>query len=169
MSVDINGKKIKRGDVLIGFTSDGLHTNGYSLARKVLFPKYKLNVKPKGLKNSIGKELLKVHKSYLSLIKLLKSKIDVKGFSHITGGGIVGNTKRILPNGRQLNIDWHAWELPKIFQIIQDAGKITDEEMRSVFNLGIGLVAVVSKSDVKKVEKLSLILKEKAIIIGEVI
>lgn len=165
----INGKKIKKGNVLIGFPSNGLHTNGYSLARKVLFPKFKLNAKPAGLKNSIGKELLKVHKSYLPLIKLLKSKIDVKGFSHITGGGIVGNTKRILPGGRKLKINWNAWKLPKIFQLIQDAGKITDKEMRSVFNLGIGLVAVVSRADVKKVENLSLTLKEKAIIIGEVI
>ena len=165
----INGKKIKKGNVLIGFPSNGLHTNGYSLARKILLSKYSLGDKPAGFTKSIGTELLKVHKSYLRLITLLKTKIDVKGFSHITGGGIIGNTKRILPKGRSLKIDWNAWKLPVIFKLIQETGKVSDEEMRSVFNIGIGLIAVVDKKDVSKVIKIAKTIKEKAIVIGEVI
>lgn len=165
----INGKKIKKGNVLIGFPSNGLHTNGYSLARKILFTKYNFDDKPAGFSDSVGAELLRVHKSYLSLIKILKAKINIKGFSHITGGGIVGNTKRILPEGLKLKIDWNAWELPAVFRLIQETGNVADEEMRSVFNLGIGLIAVTSKKDVGKVLMLSGPVKEKAIVIGEVI
>ncbi len=165
----INGKKIKKGDVLIGFPSNGLHTNGYSLARKILFPKYNLDDKPAGFSDSIGSELLRVHKSYLSLIRILRLEINVKGFSHITGGGIIGNTKRILPEDLKLKIDWNAWELPGIFRLIQETGNIADEEMRAVFNLGIGLIAVTSKKDVEKVLKVSKSVNEKAIVIGEVI
>lgn len=165
----INGKKIKKGDVLIGFTSNGLHTNGYSLARKILFSKYNLNDKPAGFAETIGEELLRVHRSYMSLIKILKSKINVKGFSHITGGGIIGNTKRILPEGLKLNIDWNAWELPAIFRLIQETGNVVDEEMRSVFNLGVGLIAVISKKDTEKILKITEAVKEKAFVIGEVI
>lgn len=165
----INGKKIRKGDVLIGFPSNGLHTNGYSLARKILFSKYKPSDKPKGFTKPVGGELLRVHKSYLELIKLIKTKVDVKGFSHITGGGIIGNTKRILPKGRGLKIDWDAWKLPKIFKLIRDTGNVPDEEMRSVFNLGIGLVTVVAPKDVDKVFKIAKAAKEKAVVIGEVI
>jgi len=165
----INGKKIRKGDVLIGFPSNGLHTNGYSLARKILLSKYSLKDKPAGFSRSIGSELLKVHKPYLNLIKKIKTKIDVKGFSHITGGGIIGNTKRILPKGRSLKIEWDSWKLPKIFSLIQETGNIPDEEMRSVFNLGVGLVAVVSPKDVVKIIKISKTIKEKAIVIGKVI
>ena len=109
-----------------------------------------------------------VHRSYLQLIKKIKKKSKIKGLSHITGGGIIGNTKRILPKGLRLNIDWNSWKIPPIFKLIQETGNISDEEMRAVFNLGIGLVAVVSKKETEKVFKISNSLKEKAIIIGEV-
>ena len=165
----INGKKIKRGDVLIGFTSNGLHTNGYSLARKVLLEKYSLGDIPAGFKKSIGIELLSIHKSYLPLIKKIKRIAIVKGLSHVTGGGIIGNTKRILPKGLRLNIDWNSWQLPKIFKLIQETGNVSDEEMRSVFNLGIGMIAIVSKRQIDKILKVSNSFKEKAIVIGEVI
>ncbi|MGA8264020.1 MAG: phosphoribosylformylglycinamidine cyclo-ligase [Ignavibacteriaceae bacterium] len=165
----INGNKIKRGDVLIGFPSNGLHTNGYSLARKVLLPKYSLGDVPAGFERSVGSELLQVHKSYLQLIKKLKKKTKIKGLSHVTGGGIIGNTKRILPKGLRLNIDWNSWKIPAIFNLIQETGNVPDEEMRSVFNLGIGLVAVVSKKETEEVFKISNSLNEKAIVIGEVI
>ena len=165
----INGKKIKKGDVLIGFTSNGLHTNGYSLARKVLLEKYSLGDIPAGFKKSIGIELLSIHKSYLPLIKKIKRIAIVKGLSHVTGGGIIGNTKRILPKGLRLNIDWNSWQLPKIFKLIQETGNVSDEEMRSVFNLGIGMIAIVSKRQIDKILKVSNSFKEKAIVIGEVI
>jgi phosphoribosylformylglycinamidine cyclo-ligase len=164
----INGENIIPGDVLIGIPSSGMHTNGYSLARKVIFDKYKITDKVSSLKNTIGKELLSVHRSYLQLIKTIKNKIEVKGMSHITGGGIVGNTKRILPKELKLKIDWNKWEAPAIFKLIQEAGEISDEEMREVFNMGIGLIFVVSKADVETTLNSANELNEKTIVMGEV-
>lgn len=164
----INGKNIAKGDVLLGFASTGLHTNGYSLARKILLEKYTLADKFDGVELSLGEELLKVHKSYLKLIFHLKENLNIKGFSHITGGGIVGNTKRILRDGLSLKINWDAWELPGIFKLIQSTGNITDEEMRRVFNIGIGLIAVVDKNDVQSAIKLANDLNENPVILGEV-
>jgi phosphoribosylformylglycinamidine cyclo-ligase len=165
----INGKNISKGNVLLGFPSNGLHTNGYSLARKILLDKYKLTDKFEGVELPIGEELLKVHKSYLKLILHLKENIDIKGFSHITGGGIVGNTKRILREGFALKINWDAWELPGIFKLIQSTGNIADDEMRRVFNLGIGLIAVIDKNDVQAAVKLSNEVNENPVVLGEVI
>ena len=165
----INGKKTKRGDVLIGFSSNGLHTNGYSLTRKVLLEKYKMTDKIDLLGMTLGEELLKVHKPYLKLIKQLLKKVKIKGFSHVTGGGIVGNTIRIVPKGLQLKINWDVWQIPPIFKLIKEIGKISDEEMRKVFNLGIGLVAIVSKNKMNDCLGIAKSLKEKAIVIGEVV
>ncbi len=165
----IDGKGIKKGDVLVGFPSNGLHTNGYSLARKVLLSKYKLNTVPKGFKHTLGMELLRVHKSYLKLINYLTDNVSVKGFSHITGGGIIGNTMRLIPKELSLNIYWDNWKRPKIFQLIQSAGNIDEEEMRQVFNLGIGLIAVASARNKNKILELSKKFGEEALIIGEVI
>jgi len=164
----IKGDKITSGDVLIGVPSTGLHTNGYSLARKVLLEKYKLKERIPSLRKTLGEELLSVHRSYLKLIKALKSKIEVKGLSHITGGGIIGNTKRILPKSLTLNIDWSSWDVPSIFRLIQTTGEINDDEMREVFNLGLGLLIIVSKNQVSKTLKLANELNEQALIIGEV-
>jgi phosphoribosylformylglycinamidine cyclo-ligase len=141
----ITGDRIKKGDKLIGFKSSGLHTNGYSLARKVLFSKYDVHDKPEELENTVGEELLHIHKSYLSLITALKQIDGVNGFSHITGGGIEGNTKRILPEGCKLSVNWNNWERPAIFNLIQSIGNVPEEDMRASFNLGIGLIAVVSE------------------------
>lgn len=164
----IDGSKVKKGDVLIGYPSNGLHTNGYSLARKVLFEKYSVNDKPAGLNNSIGNELLSIHKSYLKLIGSLKEKFSIKAFSHITGGGIIGNTKRVVPKNLKIKIDWDAWDVPPIFKLIQNTGNISDEEMRHVFNIGIGLIAVVDKNDVSKVLDLSNQINEKGVVLGEI-
>ncbi|HEY6906152.1 MAG TPA: phosphoribosylformylglycinamidine cyclo-ligase [Ignavibacteriaceae bacterium] len=165
----INGNNIKKGDVLIGFPSNGLHTNGYSLARKVLLQKFRINNRIDELGSTLGDELLRIHKSYLKLITHLVGNMKVKGFSHITGGGIVGNTNRILPEGLKLNIEWDKWELPAIFKLIQQTGKISFDEMRNVFNLGIGLIAVVSPDDENKISSLSNEINEHPVTIGEVI
>ena len=165
----IDGRNVKAGDILIGFTSNGLHTNGYSLARKVLLEKYSVKDKVNTLKETLGEELLKVHKSYLGLIKELKEKISIHAFSHITGGGIVGNTKRVIPKGLNLRTSWNSWEVPSIFRLIQNTGSIADDEMRVVFNMGIGLIAIVDKSDVDSLLKISEASGEKGIIVGEVI
>ncbi len=165
----INGKNIEKGDVLLGFSSNGLHTNGYSLARKILLEKHSLSEKVEGLELPLGDELLRIHKSYLKLILQLKENLQVKGFSHITGGGIIGNTKRILPDGFSLKIEWNAWEVPALFRFIQTEGKISDDEMRKVFNIGIGLIAVVDRNDVEKAFEISKQSNETPIIIGEIV
>lgn len=164
----IDGKKIAKGDVLIGFRSNGLHTNGYSLARKVL-KIFSFDQKFDELDLSLGNELLRVHKSYLNLISHLKKDVEIHGLSHITGGGIIGNTKRIIPEGLSLKINWDAWEVPNLFKLIQKTGKISDEEMKEVFNIGIGLIAVVSISEIDKVIETANTLGETAILLGEVI
>jgi len=165
----LNGSKVKKDDVLIGFPSTGLHTNGYSLARKVLFEKYNVNDKPEGLNQSIGEELLSVHRSYLKLIQIIIEKIDVHAFSHITGGGILGNTMRVVPKGLSLEVDWNAWEMPPIFKLIKETGNISDEEMRKAFNIGIGMIAIVEKNDIGKIKSIAEELNEECFVIGKVI
>ncbi|MDR9365184.1 MAG: phosphoribosylformylglycinamidine cyclo-ligase [Balneolaceae bacterium] len=164
----ITGKKIQKGDLLIGFKSSGLHTNGYSLARKVLFSEYDVNDQPEELDRTVGNELLQVHKSYLNVISELKEVDGVHGFSHITGGGIVGNTKRILPDGLKLDLDWKSWKRPAIFDLIQKRGNVPEDDMRATFNLGIGLITVISPSKVDEVEKMCSELGEEIYKIGSV-
>ncbi|HOJ50842.1 MAG TPA: phosphoribosylformylglycinamidine cyclo-ligase [Spirochaetota bacterium] len=162
----IDGSKIKKGDVLVGLKSTGLHTNGYSLARKVLLGKYTVDTYIKELGQTIGEALLAVHKSYLKQIELLKENIDIKGISHITGGGIEGNTKRLLKENFILSIDWGAWDRPAIFNFIQKEGNIEEEEMRRVFNLGIGIIFIIDRDDLNKV--LNILKNEEPLVIGEI-
>lgn len=164
----IDKKNVKPGDVLIGLASSGLHTNGYSLARKVLLRKYKLSAYIPELKNKLGSELLKVHRSYLSAIQKVTSKYKVHSISHITGGGIMGNTKRVVPKNLKIKIDWNAWKPNPIFGLIQRTGRITDNEMRKVFNMGIGLIFIVSKKDAKAITEQLRKHKIKNYIIGEI-
>jgi len=165
----IDGKNVARENVLIGFSSNGLHTNGYSLARKVLLEKFSVNDKPDLLNQTLGEELLSVHKSYLKLITELKEKVTINAFSHITGGGIIGNTKRVVPKDLQIKMDWNSWEMLPIFKLIQEVGKITDDEMRHVFNIGIGLIAIVNPSEVNKALETAASLGEKGIVVGEIV
>lgn len=144
----IEGSSISESDVLIGLKSNGLHTNGYSLARSVLFKKYKVDTYIDDLGSTIGEELLKVHKSYLNPIERLKDHVNVRGLSHITGGGLVKNTMRIIPEGLKLDIDWKSWQELPIFSLIRSAGNVPEEDMRQTFNLGIGLVVIVSSHEV---------------------
>jgi phosphoribosylformylglycinamidine cyclo-ligase len=164
----IDKKNVRNGDVMIGLPSNGLHTNGYSLARNVLLKKYKLNQRIPELKNTLAGELLKVHKSYLNVIQKLTAKYKIHSVSHITGGGILGNTKRVVPKGLNINIDWSMWKPGPIFKLIQDAGNISDEEMRKVFNMGIGLILIVSRHDVMSIRRDLARLKEKYYIIGNI-
>ncbi len=165
----ITGSEIKKGDLLIGFKSSGLHTNGYSLARKVLFSQFDVHDSPKELEGTVGEELLQIHKSYLSLITELKEIKGVNGFSHITGGGIEGNTNRILPEGLNLSVDWNSWPRPPIFDLIQKIGNVPEEDMRATFNLGIGLIAVCSKNSLSKVKKAASKIGEEALEIGKIV
>lgn len=165
----VNGKGIKRGDILIGLPSTGLHTNGYSLARKVLIPKIPLKKKFAELNGTLGNALLAVHRSYLKPIQALTGKNLVKGMSHITGGGIVGNTMRIIPKGLKLRIDWLAWQRPFIYDLIQSIGDVPEYDMTRTFNLGVGLIFVVEKGNVDKAIQILNGMKEKPVVIGEVI
>lgn len=165
----INGAEIQSGDVLLGFRSSGLHTNGYSLARKVLFSRYEITEYVGDLGCTIGDELLKVHRSYLPLISELKAMKGVNGFSHITGGGIVGNTKRILPEGLKLEIDWKSWKRPPVYDLIQKTGNVPEEDMQATFNLGIGLIAAVSEDELDSISKKAGELGEEVFEVGRVV
>ncbi len=142
----ITGSHIKKSDVLLGLASNGLHTNGYSLARKVLLKDHDVHSHIDELGNTIGEELLRVHMSYLDIIQLSLSSFPVSGISHITGGGILGNTKRILSDSLDLSVDWTAWQVPPIFSLIQEWGNVPVDDMRSAFNMGIGLVMIVPEA-----------------------
>lgn len=165
----INGKGIKKGDVLIGLPSTGLHTNGYSLARHVLIPKYSLKKRFAELDGTLGDALLAVHRSYLAPIKALTAKGLVKGMSHITGGGIIGNTMRIIPKGLSLKIDWFAWQRPFIYDLIQSVGQVPEYDMTRTFNLGIGLIVVVDKKNADRVVSVLKKLKEQPVVMGTVV
>jgi phosphoribosylformylglycinamidine cyclo-ligase len=162
---------VKKGDVLIGLPSTGLHTNGYSLARRVLLNKFELDVHLDELGKTLGDALLAVHRSYQhSIHPLLKSSISkyIHGLSHITGGGIEGNTLRVVPGGLTLNVDWNAWERPAIFNLIQRVGKVPEEDMRRTFNLGVGLILLVDQKGVETVVSALKRKKEKPFIMGEI-
>ncbi|OGV97272.1 MAG: phosphoribosylformylglycinamidine cyclo-ligase [Nitrospinae bacterium RIFCSPLOWO2_02_39_17] len=149
----IIGDKIKKGDILIGIASSGLHTNGYSLARKVLFTHKGYTVKTHidELGMTLGEALLKPHRNYSKIIHSLMdgSKIEIKGIAHITGGGFIDNIPRILPDNCTAVIKKGSWEILPIFKIIQREGNVPDEDMFRTLNMGIGLVIVVSGKDVE--------------------
>lgn len=163
----INGSTIEEGDVMIGLPSTGLHTNGYSLARKVF--EGRMNERFDELEGTVGEELLKVHRSYLPVIKPLLETGDVRGMSHVTGGGLMGNTMRIVPDGLALSVDWTSWpELP-IFDLIRRVGSVPEQDMRRTFNLGLGLVMIVRKDRVDHLMGYLKSKEENAYIIGEVV
>ncbi|MFM8771241.1 MAG: phosphoribosylformylglycinamidine cyclo-ligase [Candidatus Kapaibacterium sp.] len=147
----LNGSRVVVDDVLIGLPSTGLHTNGFSLARAALFPTYRVDQYVDALGTTVGEALLAVHRSYLRVMEPLLDAGLLSGLSHITGGGIVGNTSRILQAGQALNIQWGSWITPEIFRLIQYAGNIADDEMRHVFNLGVGMIMVVHPDNVDEV------------------
>lgn len=143
----IDGGRIKPGNVILGLASNGLHTNGYSLARKILLEKMRLNLgrKVEGLKQSLGAELLRTHKNYQPLLAKLPPG-TVHGIAHITGGGLIDNLPRVLPKDCDAVIDTKSWRVPSIFEIIERNGKVAREEMYQVFNMGIGMVVVVPEA-----------------------
>jgi phosphoribosylformylglycinamidine cyclo-ligase len=165
----IDGKNIKKTDVLIGLPSSGLHTNGYSLARKVILSQFKVSDYIEELSCTAGEELLKVHLSYLNIIQLAIKNFQINGISHVTGGGIEGNTKRILSDTLDLSVDWSGWEQPPIFSLIENLGGVPVTDMRKTFNLGIGLVFIVPKDSAQSFYDYLLKNNQKAYFIGEVV
>ncbi|HEX4706801.1 MAG TPA: phosphoribosylformylglycinamidine cyclo-ligase [Candidatus Udaeobacter sp.] len=151
----IDGRKIEPSDAILGLRSNGLHTNGYSLARKILFDKMRLEVTSRlpGLNRIVGAELLRVHKNYQPLLAKVPRAM-IKGLAHITGGGLIDNVPRILPSNCDAVIETRSWRVPRIFQILQQNGKIDPREMYQVFNMGIGLVAIVAESNARRVMSL---------------
>ena len=147
----IDGRRIKPGDVILGLASNGLHTNGYSLARKILFEKMKLKPGSRfpGSSTTVGAELLRVHKNYQPLLAKAPGGM-IKGLAHITGGGLTDNLPRVLPKNCDAVIDTKSWRVPHIFQVLEQNGNVNRKEMFQVFNMGVGMAAVVSGRDARR-------------------
>jgi len=160
----LTGKTIRPGDVLIGLPSNGLHTNGYSLARKLLFEVAGLK-----LDQALAHELLRVHRSYLKPIRALAEARILKGAAHITGGGITDNTPRILPAGFAARIDISTWTIPPIFEKLRAIGNLQLADYRRTFNLGVGMILVVSRRNLGKALVILSGIGEACFEIGEVI
>jgi phosphoribosylformylglycinamidine cyclo-ligase len=178
----LNGQKtVKRGDVVIGITSSGLHTNGYSLARKIFFEQLKLKPSSRlpGLQSTIGEELLKEHVSYGPLVQKLIARFNpvhasrithhVRAFAHITGGGFVDNIPRVLPKSLDVVIRKGSWDMLPIFQIIAEKSGVPDAELYQVFNMGIGMVAIVAADQADTVLQFIRAQKHKSWLIGEIV
>jgi len=148
----LDGSRIVPSDVLLGIPSNGLHTNGYTLARKVLLQQMRLDLgaKAEGLARPLGEELLRVHKNYQPLLAAVPTG-RIKAAAHITGGGLIGNIPRILPPTCDALVDTASWKVPPIFRLIQRGGNISMEEMFEVFNMGIGMVLVVGRLHAEEV------------------
>jgi phosphoribosylformylglycinamidine cyclo-ligase len=147
----IDGRKIRPGDVLLGLESNGLHTNGYSLAREILFSKMRLKFGSRlpGSVITVGQELLRVHRNYQPLLSKIPSGM-IKGLAHITGGGLIDNLPRTLPANCDAVIETKSWRVPRVFHVLEENGNIDLQEMYQVFNMGIGMVAVVSERDARR-------------------
>lgn len=166
----VTGASIKPGDVLIGLSSSGIHSNGYSLVRKVLLEEGGLDLHETYGKigRTLGEELLQPTKIYVkSLLKALE-KFEVKGMSHITGGGFIENIPRMLPEGVGAEIDYGSWPIPPIFDLLQETGNLNREEMFNIFNMGIGMVLAINEADIHELLQLLEEQGEKAFIIGRI-
>jgi phosphoribosylformylglycinamidine cyclo-ligase len=167
----IDGKSIKPGDKVIGLPSTGLHSNGYSLARKVLLElaNYKLDEYLEELGQTVGEEMLEPTRIYVKALLPLIKKHNLKGMAHITGGGLTENIPRVLPDGVKVQLNWHSWPVLPVFRHIQKLGNIANEEMRRTFNMGIGMVVIVAAEDADNVLADLAQQGEKAYIIGQVV
>ncbi len=168
----IDGKTIAAGDVLIGLPSSGLHTNGYSLARKIAFEELKLTVDSHvpDLGETIGQALLRPHRSYLSVVKPLLAKSLIKGMAHITGGGITDNLPRVLPAGTAARVNRTSWRVPAIFRWLGESGRVPEYDLRRALNMGIGMILVAAAGDVDAVRQALLNAGEaNSLVIGDII
>jgi phosphoribosylformylglycinamidine cyclo-ligase len=166
----LTGKNVKPGDALIALPSAGLHTNGYSLARKLIFEvaKLKPDTYVAEVSNKIGAELLKPHLCYAPALKDIVARGWVSALAHITGGGIPGNLPRVLPNGVRAQIDLESWPVPAIFKYLAQLGKIEPDELLQSFNMGVGIILVVPPANVKAVEADLKKRREKFYLIGRI-
>jgi phosphoribosylformylglycinamidine cyclo-ligase len=166
----VTGEAIQIGDVLIGLPSNGLHTNGYSLARKLLFEvaKYGPDQYVNELKDKTGAALMRTHRSYLAIVKKLTVAGIVRGMAHITGGGITENLPRILPRGTGAVVDLASWAPPPLFEHLRQLGNVDQDEMLRTFNMGIGMIVVVPAEEVKKAKAILNRANERHCVIGRV-
>lgn len=167
----LDGRAIRAGDVLVGLASSGLHTNGYSLARRIVFDRLGLGMDdafPEE-EGSVADVLLRVHKSYLRSLYPLVETGRIRGLAHITGGGLVDNVPRILPDGVSARFDLGSWTVPSLFRVLQREGGVEQGEMFRAFNMGVGMVAVVSSDDVDAVVRELSAAGEQAWIAGEIV
>lgn len=166
----IDGSKIQEGDVLIGLSSSGIHSNGYSLVRKVFFEKEKISLDKyfSEFQSTLGEELLKPTRIYTNLMYDLIKKFNIKGISHITGGGFYENIPRMLPEGLTAVVNIEAIETPYIFSLIEQCGKIERDEMYSTFNMGIGMVFAVDSTEADSVMNFLKAKGEKGVFLGEI-
>ncbi|MCR1833638.1 phosphoribosylformylglycinamidine cyclo-ligase [Oceanobacillus caeni] len=164
----ITGEAIQKGDAIIGLASSGIHSNGYSLVRK-LVEGLNLNETPKGLSKSLGETLLTPTKIYAKSIARVLDKHEIKGISHITGGGFYENFPRMMPKGLGVEIAPDSWDVPEVFPFLQTLGSIPDAEMYGVFNMGIGMALVVSQDKVEEVLSILQEHGEKASVIGKAV
>jgi phosphoribosylformylglycinamidine cyclo-ligase len=167
----ITGKDVQIGDVILGLPSNGLHTNGYSLARKLLFDvaKYSLDDYVNEIKGKVGNELMRTHKSYWPALKKLNDAQCVSALAHITGGGITENLPRVLPRGTAASIDLGSWPVPPLFEHLRQIGNVPLEEMLRTFNMGLGMLLVVPLAKFKKAQTVLERVNEKAYTIGRII
>jgi phosphoribosylformylglycinamidine cyclo-ligase len=167
----IDGSSIRAGDVLLGLPSSGLHTNGYSLARKIFFDQAKLKASSslRDLGDTVGKTLLEPHRSYLKVLRGLVDRGVVKGLAHITGGGFTENVPRILPRNCQAQIHIGTWPILPVFDVLRRLGNLEFNEMYRTFNMGIGMVVVVDESKVATAVSHFKKVKEKFFVIGKII
>jgi phosphoribosylformylglycinamidine cyclo-ligase len=167
----LTGKTIRAGDMLIGLPSTGLHTNGYSLARKLLFEVagHRADTALEDLDGSLAQELMKIHRSYLKPVRALHDAGVLKGAAHITGGGITDNTPRILPKGLGVRIEVGSWPVLPMFELLRKIGRIPEDDWRRTFNLGIGMILVIAKKDLPKAVKMLKTLRERWYQIGQVV
>ncbi len=162
---------VREGDLLLGLPSDGLHTNGYSLARKVLFETlgYDVETRIPELGSSVGEALLAQHRCYLAALAPLLERDKLRALVHVTGGGFPGNVPRVLPEGLGVRLRRSAWRVPPLFRLIQKGGEIDDEEMYRTFNMGIGMILIVSPGDLHEVEHSLERRGETSFVIGSVV
>ncbi|MGH9627090.1 MAG: phosphoribosylformylglycinamidine cyclo-ligase, partial [Bryobacteraceae bacterium] len=167
----LTGNRIKAGDALIGLPSTGLHTNGYSLARKLLLEtaKHKPDSYVDDLGATVADELLKVHRSYLKPLQALTEAGALKGAAHITGGGITGNTPRMLPDGLGAEFRLASWPVLPVFEYLRRVGSIPEDDYRRSFNLGLGMILAVGRKNLQKAERALLQLRERFYNVGEVV
>lgn len=165
----IDGTSIKEGDVLLGIPSSGIHSNGYSLVRKLVEPTVeKVNQYMEEFGCTLGAELLRPTKIYVKEVQALQKEVRIKGMGHITGGGFIENIPRILPKGYHAHVQRGSWPVLPIFSWLQQLGNVEEKDMYNTFNMGIGLVIVIDPSEVDKAQKILQSMGEKSYVIGEV-